>query len=262
MSGHSKWAKIKHQKAAGDLKKGMIFTKLGHAVTLAAREGGGDPDMNFMLRMAIEKAKEANMPKNNIERAIKKGMGELEGQKLETITYEIIGKDGAALIVEAMTDNSNRTLTEVRTVVSKAGFNLGKALWQFEPKGRILLEPKKKVESEKFSAKGDVQYEDLDKDELILELMEIAGVLDVSTVHEQDVEGENVEMIELITQKDKVSSIFKDLAEEQNLKVHKAEVAQLPKNEIAISDDLKEKVEHLIEELEQIDDVTAVWPNV
>ena len=146
MSGHSKWAQIKRQKGAADIKKGAAFTKLANAVTIAAREGGGDPMMNFKLRLAIEKARGANMPKENIERAIKRGTGELGGAALETVVYEGFGPGQTALAIEALTDNRNRTAQTVKFLLAKYGGSLGSpgsVGWMFSRRGIIhLIKPK------------------------------------------------------------------------------------------------------------------------
>ena len=143
MAGHSKWANIKHRKGAADAKRGKIFGRLIKEITVAARMGGGDPDGNPRLRTAIAAAKSENMPKDNVERAIKKGTGELEGETYEEILYEGYGPGGVAVLVECMTDNRNRTVAEVRSYFSKSGGNLGEAGcvgWMFDKKGSILIE--------------------------------------------------------------------------------------------------------------------------
>src|SRR5689334_13936755 len=149
MAGHSKWAGIKHKKAIVDARRGAAFTKLARAITVAAREGGGDPDLNATLANAVQKAKDASMPKDNIERAIAKGTGAgADADAIETVLYEGYGPGGVALLVEALTDNRNRTGSEVRHIFSKSGGNLGEpgsVAWQFEKKGTIV------VDSERFS---------------------------------------------------------------------------------------------------------------
>ncbi|RUM88407.1 MAG: YebC/PmpR family DNA-binding transcriptional regulator, partial [Thermovibrio sp.] len=142
MAGHSKWANIRHKKAAQDAKRGKIFTKLAREITVAAREGGGDPEKNPRLRAAIEKARKFNMPKENIERAIKRGTGEIAGESYEEVTYEGYGPGGVAIIVKCLTDNRNRTAAEVRHAFSKHGGNLGTSgcvSWMFERKGVISI---------------------------------------------------------------------------------------------------------------------------
>src|SRR3954471_4343581 len=149
MSGHSKWASIKHKKAATDAKRGQLFTKLARAIAIAAREGGGDPDANFTLAAAIEKAKSYSMPQDNIQRAIDRGSGAGSGdEQVERVVYEGYGPGGAALLVDALTDNRNRTGSEVRNAFDKSGGNLGEpgsVAWQFEKKGVVL------VDGERFS---------------------------------------------------------------------------------------------------------------
>jgi len=144
MSGHSKWASIKHKKAATDAKRGQLFTKLARAIAIAAREGGGDPESNFTLAAAIEKAKGYSMPKDNIERAIARGTGESSGdEQIERVVYEGYGPGGAALLVDALTDNRNRTGAEVRNAFDKSGGNLGEpgsVAWQFEKKGVVIVD--------------------------------------------------------------------------------------------------------------------------
>ncbi|MFC1780202.1 YebC/PmpR family DNA-binding transcriptional regulator, partial [Patescibacteria group bacterium] len=178
MSGHSKWKKIKRQKGAADLKKGNLFTRLGQAITIAAREGGGgDPDMNFMLRIAIDKAKEANMPKDTAQRAIDKGLGKGDSGPLENVTYDIVGKGGIAILIDCLTDNKNRTIGDIRKIVTKTNFNMGSGSmnWQFEEKGRVVIEPFKKVIT-KTKGKDEVNFKKLDKEGVILDLMDLEGV--------------------------------------------------------------------------------------
>lgn len=142
MSGHSKWATIKRQKGVADQKRGAIFTKMAKNITVAARDGGGDPDTNFKLKMAIEQAKSVNVPKDNIERAIKRGTGELKGDVIESVVYEAFGPGNTFFIIEALTDNKNRTVADIRHIFSKLGGSLGgqnSVMWQFERKGVIRV---------------------------------------------------------------------------------------------------------------------------
>ncbi|HRQ39322.1 MAG TPA: YebC/PmpR family DNA-binding transcriptional regulator [Chloroflexota bacterium] len=167
MSGHSKWATIKHKKAATDKKRGKIFTRLAKDITIAAREGGGDPNFNNALALAIEKAKADNMPKDNIERAIKRGTGELEGGQLETVMYEAYGPHGVGILIETVTDNRNRAVADIRHALGKNGGNMaeaGSVSWQFTRKGYIAVEGKFD-QDELFMAAAemgaeDVQFED------------------------------------------------------------------------------------------------------
>lgn len=257
MSGHSKWSKIKRQKQAGDLKKGNLFTKLAQAIAIATREGGsGDPDMNFMLRIAIERAKEANMPKDNIKRAIKKGLGEGGSDPLESLTYEVVGRGGVAILVDCLTDNKKRTVSEIRKIASREGFGVGRGSmgWQFESKGNIVLEP---FQKEKVVVKGKevVKLKKMGKEALMLELMEIEGV--------EDVEGqkEDREVICILTSRDKFKDICREL-ERKNLKVLKAGIVKMAKNKLQISEENKRKIEELIGQLEECPDVTFTWSNV
>jgi len=173
MSGHSKWAQIKRQKGAADIKKGAAFTKLANAVTVAVREGGGDATMNFKLRLAIEKARSANMPKENIERAIKRGTGELAGAALESAVYEGFGPGGAALIIEALTDNRNRTAQAVKTLLTKYGGTFGapgSVGWMFQARGVIRLSEPENYSEDKELVLIELGAEDIihDGNELVL----------------------------------------------------------------------------------------------
>jgi YebC/PmpR family DNA-binding regulatory protein len=144
MSGHSKWSTIKHKKAATDAKRGKLFTRLAREITIAAREGGGDANINFRLRLAVDKAKAANMPKDNIERAVKRGTGELKGEELAEVTYEGYAPNGVALLVQVLTDNRNRTVAEIRRILTRQGGALadaGAVAWQFDRKGYIGITP-------------------------------------------------------------------------------------------------------------------------
>src|SRR5690625_2574954 len=168
MAGHSKWANIRHKKEKEDAKRGKIFTKLSRQITVAAREGGGDPDTNFRLRVAIDNARAQNMPNDNIERAIKRGTGELEGESLEEFIYEGYGPGGVAVLLEVMTDNRNRTASDVRHLFSRNGGNLGESgcvNWMFESKGYVVIaaaaEEEEDLALEAIEAGADdVSYED------------------------------------------------------------------------------------------------------
>ena len=164
MSGHSKWASIKHKKAAADAKRGRLFTKLIREITVAAKNGGGNPDINPALRTAIDRANAANMPKDNIEKAIKKGTGELPGVTYESCMFEGYGQGGVAIMVEALTDNKNRTSAEVRNIFSKKGGNLagsGSVAWIFTQKGYILIDKSQIDEEGLFSVSVDAGAEDI-----------------------------------------------------------------------------------------------------
>ncbi|MDD5441665.1 MAG: YebC/PmpR family DNA-binding transcriptional regulator [Candidatus Omnitrophica bacterium] len=164
MSGHSKWASIKHKKGAADAKRGKIFTKLIREITVAAKDGGGNPDINPALRTAILRANAANMPKDNIDKAIKKGTGELPGVTYESLAFEGYGPGGVAIIVEALTDNKNRAAAEIRNIFSKRGGNMagtGSVAWIFTSKGYIYIEKDKITEDELFSISVDAGAEDV-----------------------------------------------------------------------------------------------------
>ena len=180
MSGHSKWASIKHKKAATDAKRGQLFTKLARAIAIAAREGGGDPDSNFTLAAAIEKAKSYSMPKDNIERAIARGTGEGSGdEQIERVVYEGYGPGGAALLVEALTDNRNRTGSEVRHAFDRHNGNLGEpgsVAWQFEKKGVIVVDGDRYSEDDLIGA-IDAGAEDVAPDGDVLKVTTAAGRL-------------------------------------------------------------------------------------
>lgn len=193
MSGHSKWAQIKRQKGAADAKRGSLFTKLGNAITIAAREGGGNPDANFKLRLTIDRARGANMPKDNIERAIKRGTGELAGGIIEEVVYEAFGPGGSALMIESLTDNKNRSLGEVKAILKQFGGTLAginSVAWMFDKKGVITLALPEKgglekteetvIESgaEDLEESGDqlLVYTAPDKLHLVMENLQQAGL--------------------------------------------------------------------------------------
>jgi YebC/PmpR family DNA-binding regulatory protein len=236
MAGHSKWKQIKHYKAAADAKRGALFTKLIREITIAAKHGGGDPAGNARLRVAIEAARAKSMPKDNIERAIKKGTGELEGETYSEATYEGYGPGGVAVIVEAVTDNPNRTVAEVRHKFSRGGGNLGAAnsvSWMFERKGQIL-----------FDAKG------LDED-ATLEIALDAGAEDVANEDGQYV----------VTTEPASFHAVRTALEARGLKVAESELAMVPKNTVHVEGKDAEAVLKLIESLEELDDVQKVWAN-
>lgn len=236
MSGHSKWATIKRKKAALDAKKGKIFTKLIKEITIAARQGGGDPAGNPRLRLAIDNAKSENMPAENIERAIKKATGELEGVTYHELTYEGYGPAGVAMLVEVATDNKNRTVAEVRHIFSKHGGSLGETgsvAWMFERKGVITIPKQDKSEDD------------------ILAIVLDAGADDLQTEEE---------FYEITTSVENFESVRKAL-QENNLKVDNASLQWIAKNTIEVKGEDAEKVMKLIEALEDCDDVQNVYSN-
>lgn len=238
MAGHSKWAQIKHKKAAVDAKKGKIFSKLSKEITVAAKLGGGDPDKNPRLRTAIEKAREANMPSENIKRAIMKGTGELPGVSYEEAIYEGYGPGGVAVMIEVLTDNRNRTVSEIRHIMTKHGGSLGEAgcvSWIFEKKGYILVD--KTVVSE---------------DTLMAIALE-AGAEDMKNDPEED-------NYEIITSPEDLNRV-KGAIESKGIPVALAEITMLPKNYIMLGEKEAEQMLRLFEALEDHDDVQNVYAN-
>ena len=237
MSGHSKWAQIKRKKAATDVKRGKIFTKLIREIITAARLGGGDPDSNARLRAAIEAAKAENMPKQNIERAIKKGTGELEGSYYEEVSYEGYGTGGIAILISALTDNRNRTVSELRYLFSKYGGNLGETgcvSWMFEKKGVISF------------AKNEIDEEGL------MELAVEAGAEDIK------IEEDEFEVITSPEEFDRIKQFF----DKAGLKYERAEITMICKNVVKITDkNQAERILKLMEALEDHDDVQKVYAN-
>lgn len=239
MSGHSKWASIKHKKAATDAKKGKEFTKAAAMITIAAKQGGGDPKMNFSLRLAIDKAKSVNMPAANIERSIKKGTGELGGAAPEELLYEGYAQAGVAVLVEALTDNRNRTGPEVRAAFSKGGGSMaetGAVAFQFDKKGQIYLNSK-----DQSLLPDDIELAIIDSGAEDFELSD--GVYRVTT---RAVDLQSV----------------KEALEMANIKVDDAELTFIAKNEVQVADETTAgKIMRLIDSLESLEDVTAVHAN-
>ncbi|MEN3184064.1 MAG: YebC/PmpR family DNA-binding transcriptional regulator [Atribacterota bacterium] len=236
MSGHSKWAQIKHKKAKTDLERGKAFSKLIRLITVAARQGGGNPENNPRLRLAIQKAREMNMPQENIEKAIKKGTGELEGVAYEEIIYEGYGPGGVAIMVEATTDNRNRTTAEIRHLFSKHGGNLGETgcvSWVFERKGLISFEKGKVDEEEVMAVAIDAGAEDIRSTET---------TIDVITA------PEDFERV-------------KEAIDKSGLQYVVAQVTMVPKTTVSVEGKQAQQVLSLIEALEDHDDVQEVYAN-
>jgi YebC/PmpR family DNA-binding regulatory protein len=238
VSGHSKWASIKHKKGAADIKRGKLFSKLSRAIIVAAKEGGGDPDANLALQNAIEKARSYSMPKENIERAIAKGAGEgAGGQAFETVVYEGFAPGGVAIIAEALTDNRNRTASEVRHTFAKHGGNLGSGgsvAWMFERRGVVL-----------------VPTEGVDEDELMLAAAD-GGADDVSG------DGSSFE----VTTAPEALRAVREAIEEAGLPVESAELTLLPKTTVELTEESAAcAVVKLVEELEDLEDVQEVFAN-
>jgi YebC/PmpR family DNA-binding regulatory protein len=236
MSGHSKWATIKRKKAVVDAKRGKMFTRLIKEITIAAREGGGDPSGNPRLRLAVDNAKAANMPQDNIERAIKKATGELEGVIYHELIYEGYAPAGVAVMVEVATDNKNRTVAEVRHIFSKNGGTLGEngsVAWMFDRKGIISLPKQDKSEDE------------------IMEIIVDAGAEDLQT--EDD-------FFEIQTALESFEPVRRALAE-KDINIENASLQWIAQNIISVSGEDAEKIMKLIEGLEDIDDVQNVFSN-
>ena len=234
MSGHSKWSTIKRKKGAEDAKRGKIFTRLARDITVAARSGGGDPDANPTLRTAVDKARAANMPKDNIERAIKKGTGELAGGDLEEIIYEAYGPHGIPILIKCLTDNRNRALADVRKVFNRHGGNMAEAgavSWMFDTKGYITIE-----------------RTDQDPDDVFMIAVD-AGADDVEI---------SDQLFELYTTPDMLHVVSGALTE-NGLKIDEAELAPIPKNEIEVGSKETAQVMGIIEALEELDDVQQVY---
>ncbi|MCF7820109.1 MAG: YebC/PmpR family DNA-binding transcriptional regulator [Candidatus Pacebacteria bacterium] len=239
MSGHSKWATIKRAKGAKDAKRGAVFTKLSNLITVAARDKGGDPDTNFTLRMAIDKAKAVNMPKDNIDRAIKKGTGELEGAQIEELYYEGIGPANSQFIVKCLTDNKNRSAANVRHLFTKFGGSLASVNWNFEQKSMISFLASQLVELK------------IAKDDLELELID-AGA--------QDIKKED-EMIVVVGAMTDLQNL-KQVLESKNITTESAEIEYVAKEEISLSEEDRAKVDTFIEALEDDEDVTDFYTNI
>ena len=235
MSGHSKWATIKRDKASNDAKRGAIFTKLSKLITVAARNGG-DPDSNFILRMAIDKARSANMPKDNIERAIKKGTGEAGGEQIEELVYEGLGPDNAQFVVKCLTDNRNRTAAEIRHLFGRFGGSFAAVLWNFDQKGVIMI--------------GADAVQKIDWEELQLELID----LDV-----EDVFKEN-EGITIYTHPRDLQKI-KQFLEAKGIVTESADIEYIAKKKETPGKN-KEKIEKFIEALEANEDIDSYYTNV
>jgi len=236
MSGHSKWHGIKHKKAKVDAAKGRIFTKLIKEITVAARHGGGDPGGNARLRTAIQAAKAANMPSDNIERAIKKGTGELPGVSYEECIYEGYGPGGVAVLVEALTDNKNRTTSELRKVFSKHGGNMGESgcvAWMFAKKGLIQVEAAKADEEKLLTIALEAGAEDMQRAESLFEV----------TTAPADFEK------------------VKAALEKAGLPLASAEVTLVPQNTIRVEGKSAQQMLQLMEDLEEHDDAQHVYAN-
>ncbi len=237
MSGHSHWSGIKYKKAANDAKRGKVWSKVARLIIVAARAGGGDPAANLSLRYAIDKAKAANMPKDTIEKAIKKGTGELGGQNFEQVLYEGYGPGGVAIMIEALTDNRNRTAPEVKKIFERRAGSMGTSgcvSWMFNKKGLIT-----------------VNQSDAEEEEL-MEMALAAGAEDMTT---------DAEVFE-ITCEPAAYEGLKNALQEKEIPIQVAEISMIPQNDVAISDaETAKKIIGLMEDLEDHDDIQNVYSN-
>jgi len=241
MSGHSKWSQIKHKKGITDVKKGKVFSKLAKMISVAAREGGGDPNANYKLRMIIDKAKMVNMPSDNVDRAIKKGTGALEGVKMEEVTYEAYGPGGIALIVEGITDNKNRTVSEIKHLLSSQGGKFaktGSVSFLFQKKGIIIVNK----EENKFNKEN-------------LELAAIdAGA--------EDLRWQDENILEINTKPEYLEKI-KTLLKQANITIESSSLDWVPMTEIIVEEEkTRGKIERLMEALDEHDDVNEIYSNL
>jgi YebC/PmpR family DNA-binding regulatory protein len=236
MSGHSKWSTIKRKKEKADAARGKVFSKLIKEITISAREGGGDPESNSRLRTAIATAKAANMPAQNIEKAVKRGTGELPGVSIEEISYEGYGPGGVAMLVDCVTDNRNRTTAEVRRAFSKHGGNMGSAgcvAWMFSPKGVIIVERSKADEDTILSIALDAGAEDVRSDENTYEILsELSSFEDV-----------------------------KKALESKSIEYGSAERTKVPQTTVKLTGKQAEQMLKLMEAIEELDDVQNVYAN-
>lgn len=237
MSGHSKWASIKHKKGAADAKRGKVFSKLAKQITVAAKEGGTDLSMNFGLRLLVDKAKKANMPKDNIERAINRGGGTgADGEVMTEAVYEVMGPGGAAIIVETLTDNTNRTLGSIKTICNRRGANFGASvLWMFEQKGVVRVEEVGGIE---------------DRDAFELELIE-AGAEEINF------DENGLEVISGITDLQQIN----DTVANAGLESTSAGIEYIAKDGLELAKEDEEKLFSIMEAIEEDDDVTNVYTN-
>ena len=237
MSGHSKWHSIKHQKAVTDARRGQLFTKLTREIIVSVRKGGPNPDTNISLRLAVQKARDASMPSDNIERAIKRASGAAEGANLVEMVLEGYGPGGGAILVEALSDNRNRTIQAIRHLFSRGGGNLGEAgcvAWQFSPRGVVTIES-----------------EDMDTEELALKAIDV-GAEDVTV---------EIGVVEVYTRPEELEKVRASL-EQEDIPVASAEISMVPKATLELDEKAAGQTLKLMESLEELDDVRHVSSNV
>lgn len=237
MSGHSKWSTIKHKKAATDAKRGKVFTRLAREIAIAAREGGGNLEVNFALRLAVDKARASNMPKDNIERAVKRGTGELKGAELEEVLYEAYAPHGVGLLIQVLTDNRNRAVAELRRVLTRQNGSMAEAgavVWQFERKGYLAISPN-----------------GMDADAIFEAAVE-AGAEDVIV---------SDDMVEVFSRPEAFQGVRQALGE-LGLQFDTAELSMVPKATLQLTEQETLKVMAVINELEDLDDVQQIYSNL
>ncbi len=240
MSGHSKWAKLKHVKGILDAKKGVLFSKLSQMISVAARQGA-DPETNFKLRLAIEKAKQANMPRENVERAIKRGTGEIGGEKIEEVIYEVFGPGGSAIIIQAITDNKNRIMANLRRILNQYGGTLAgtnAVLWMFKRKGVI------KIQKSNLKSQNE-------KEKIELSAIELGA---------EDIE-EGAEELTIYIKPEELQKIKEGL-EQKGLVVDYAEIEWFANSPIKISAEDQKKVDAIFAELDELPDVSDYYTNI
>lgn len=258
MSGHSKWSTIKHKKAANDAKKGKVFSKLSTQITHAARQGGGDPEMNPNLRLYIDKAKSAGFPVDRIEKAISKGTGEgSDGVTFEEATYEGFGPGGIQILVDTLTDNKNRTVSDLRKLFEEIGGNLGEGgsvSWNFEPKGLIVIKSGHMQESAKYGQEDEYIAEN--REDVMMALMELENILDI-----QEIDIDGVEGLEIYTEYSNLAKV-RDEISKLGYVIVEAQIIKEAKMSKKVSEKDLEKAQDALERLEDHDDVQNVWSDL
>lgn len=256
MSGHSHWHSIKHQKAAADAKKGQAFSKIARLITIAARQKGGDPETNASLRLAIEKARSFNMPKENIERAIERGTGEIAGEKLEEITFEGFGPGGIAIIIEGITDNKNRALAEIKQILSQNGGKLaqeGSVRWLFEKRGVITINPEDQIPRLPSAIAEDIGGQAITRNKEDLELIAIETGADDIYWHKN--------LLDIYTKAENLETV-KQALEEKGIKINSASLDWVAKEMIEVDEKNKETAEQLFEALDENEAVQDIYSNL
>jgi len=258
MSGHSKWSTIKHKKALNDAKKGKVFSKVSVQITHAARQGGGDPDMNPNLRLYIDKAKEAGFPLDKIEKAIQKGTGAgSDGVIFEEMSYEGFGPFGIQIIVDTLSDNKNRTVSDLRNIFEDMGGSMGDSgsvSWNFETKGFLVILPGHMEKSEKYGEEDKYVEENID--DVMLNVMDLEGILDI-----QETDDDGQKQLEIYTEYNKLASV-RDAIHTLGYVVKEAELVKEPKMYKSLSTEQLERAQEALEKIEDNDDVQNVWSDI